>query len=88
MRAPVSSSSWLNRTVFLLTALYSFTGTFTSPKLIAPLQIARAMAVYYRIGGPSPTDGTKVAVQASRDYQPPSVVSGSVPLTGAVFMPV
>jgi hypothetical protein len=29
----------LKRTVFFDTALYSFTGTFTSPKLIAPLQI-------------------------------------------------
>jgi len=44
------------------------------------------MAVYYRIGGPSPTGGTKVATFTR--YQPPSVVSGSVPLTGAVFISV
>jgi hypothetical protein len=38
---PSSSCSWWNRTVFRETAGYSFTGTLTSPKLIAPLQIAR-----------------------------------------------
>src|SRR5581483_1706707 len=45
MRAPVPSSSWLNRTSFGETALNSFTGTLTSPKLIAPLQIARGMGL-------------------------------------------
>jgi uncharacterized protein DUF488 len=35
----------LKRTVFFETALYSFTGTFTSPKLIAPLQIDLAIHV-------------------------------------------
>src|SRR6266508_466445 len=40
MRAPVPSSSWLNRTSLGDTALNSFTGTLTSPKLIAPLQMA------------------------------------------------
>src|SRR2546423_8663214 len=40
MRAPVPSSSWLNRTSLGETALNSFTGTLTSPKLMAPLQIA------------------------------------------------
>src|SRR4051812_37666528 len=40
MRAPVPSSSWLNRTSLGDTALNSFTGTLTSPKLMAPLQMA------------------------------------------------
>src|SRR5689334_6860635 len=39
MRAPSGSWSWLNRTSFLRTAVKSLTGTFTSPKLMAPLQI-------------------------------------------------
>src|SRR5581483_10362948 len=43
MRAPVPSSSWLNRTSLGETALNSFTGTLTSPKLMAPLQIALGM---------------------------------------------
>ena len=38
------ASIWWNRTSFGDTALYSFTGTFTSPKLMAPLHIDRAMA--------------------------------------------
>ena len=45
MRAPVSRESWWKRTDFGEVALYSFTGTLTSPKLIAPDQIARAIAV-------------------------------------------
>jgi hypothetical protein len=43
MRAPVLAESWLKRTVFGCVAVYSFTGTLTSPKLIAPDQIARAI---------------------------------------------
>src|SRR3712207_5415343 len=43
MRWPVSPLSWWNRTVLRETAEYSFTGTFTSPKEIAPLQIDRGM---------------------------------------------
>src|SRR5690349_45672 len=45
MRAPVPSSSWLNRTSLGETALNSFTGTLTSPKLMAPLQIALGMGL-------------------------------------------
>src|SRR4051794_22592919 len=45
MRAPVPSSSWLNRTSFGETALNSFTGTLTSPKLMAPLQMALGMGL-------------------------------------------
>src|SRR5450755_584202 len=43
MRAPVLDDSWWKRTVLGEVALYIFTGTLTSPKLIAPLQIARGM---------------------------------------------
>src|SRR5918999_4510119 len=43
MRWPDSASSWWKRTVLRETALYSFTGMLTSPKLIAPLQIALGM---------------------------------------------
>src|SRR2546425_4324544 len=46
MRALVPSSSWLKRTSFGDTAENSFTGTFTSPKLMAPLQIARGMSLF------------------------------------------
>src|SRR5437867_3273247 len=43
MRDPVFWLSWLKRTVLRLTALYSLTGTVTSPKLMAPVQIERGM---------------------------------------------
>ena len=43
MRRPVSASSWLKRTVFRETGEQSFTGTLTSPKVMAPLHIDRAM---------------------------------------------
>src|SRR4051794_11117774 len=39
MRDPVPSSSWLNETSRFLVAVTSRTGTCTSPKLIAPVQI-------------------------------------------------
>ena len=44
MRALVRVSIWLKRTVLRVTALYSFTGMLTRPKLIDPLQMARGMA--------------------------------------------
>src|SRR5438874_13299145 len=47
IRAPVLPDSWWKRTVFGDVALYSLTGTFTSPKLIAPDQIARAISGLY-----------------------------------------
>src|SRR4051812_42852624 len=43
MRVPVLPLSWWKRTVFRETAEYSLTGTFTSPKEIAPLQIDRGI---------------------------------------------
>ena len=43
MRAPVSASIWLNRTVLRLMALCSRTGMVTRPKPMDPLQIALAM---------------------------------------------
>src|SRR3954452_8714255 len=44
MRWLSSPSSWWKRTVLRETALYSFTGMLTRPKLMAPLQIARGMS--------------------------------------------
>src|SRR6185503_4891407 len=52
IRWPVFPLSWWNRTVFLLTAEYSFTGTFTSPKEIAPLHIERGMGPILLPAGP------------------------------------
>ena len=46
IRAPVLLESWWKRTVLGEVALYSFTGTLTSPKLIAPVQIARAISQF------------------------------------------
>src|SRR5690349_4908320 len=43
IRVPVLPLSWWKRTVFRETAEYSLTGTFTSPKEIAPLQIDRGI---------------------------------------------
>src|SRR5687767_7149882 len=45
IRAPVFFSSWLKWTSWSRTAVYAFTGTFTSPKLMVPLQTGRAMVV-------------------------------------------
>src|SRR5215213_2568754 len=47
MRTPSFACSWWKRTVFGDVALYSLIGTLTSPKLIAPLQIARGMGRFY-----------------------------------------
>src|SRR5690242_21939150 len=47
MRAPVLLESWWKRTDLGEVALYSLTGTLTSPKLIAPDQIARAIRALY-----------------------------------------
>src|SRR2546426_11173164 len=50
MRALVPASSWLKRTSFGDTAPMSFTGTLTSPKLMAPLQMGRGTATSLRLG--------------------------------------
>src|SRR6476659_10945817 len=52
MRAPVPSSSWLKLTSLLLVAPTSFTGTWTSPKLIAPVQIELGIGSHSTYGGP------------------------------------
>jgi hypothetical protein len=46
MRTPVLLESWWKRTDFGDVAEYSFTGTLTSPKLIAPDQIARGIWLF------------------------------------------
>src|SRR4051794_34158025 len=55
MRTLSSSCSWWKRTLLRDTALYSFTGTLTRPKLIAPLQIALAIDRYLSARGPGPS---------------------------------
>src|SRR4051795_10045528 len=61
MRELSALSSWWKRTVFLRAALYSFTGMFTRPKLIAPLQIARAMACKVPGSARRATRGSEIA---------------------------
>jgi hypothetical protein len=51
-RWPLFLSNWWNRTVLLSVAVNRRTGTFTSPKLIAPLQIALAMRGAYHTAPP------------------------------------
>src|SRR5581483_913773 len=66
IRAPVLLESWLKRTVLGEVALYSFTGTLTSPKLIAPDQIARAISVgLYTAARPAATNASALARSAS-----------------------
>src|SRR5205823_10119400 len=50
MRELVRPSIWWKRTSLGDTAENSFTGTFTSPKLMAPLQIARGMFLFSHHG--------------------------------------
>src|SRR5436190_4858719 len=52
MRAPDLVSIWLKLTVLRDTALKSFTGMLTRPKLIDPLQMARGMATTVTITRP------------------------------------
>src|SRR3954464_9566671 len=58
MRSPVPSWNWWKEMSLDSVALYSFTGTFTSPKLIVPLQIARAIPGLYPLARASqPVEG-------------------------------
>jgi hypothetical protein len=50
MREPVRASSWLKLMLLRLTALVSFTGMETNPKLTVPLQIGLGMAGSCPIG--------------------------------------
>src|SRR5689334_19691121 len=54
MRAPVPFSSWLKLTSLLFVAPTSFTGTWTRPKLIAPVQIALGIGSHPTYGRPAP----------------------------------
>jgi len=58
IRTPVFAFSWLKRTVLRSTAVNSFTGTLTSPKLIAPVQMGRGTSVII------PTVGLRASVAA------------------------
>src|SRR5947209_8420739 len=70
MRTPVLLESWWKRTVLGCVALNSFTGTLTSPKLIAPLQIARAMSVLYSEHGVSASYDRGLAENSSPAARP------------------
>src|SRR5690242_846616 len=54
MRAPVPFSSWLKLTSLLFVAPTSFTGTWTRPKLIAPVQIALGIGSHATYGRAAP----------------------------------
>src|ERR1700739_930778 len=78
IRAPVLLEIWWKRTDFGEVALYSFTGTLTSPKLIAPLQIARAIAMCIAdgpVGAKVRAPACRRACQATRRAEPPFVHS-------------
>ena len=49
MRDPDFLSSWWKWTSWSRTAVYAFTGTLTSPKLIEPDQMGRAMSAVPRL---------------------------------------
>src|SRR6185437_14998723 len=50
MRAPVPFSSWLKLTSLLFVAPTSFTGTWTSPKLIDPVQMELGIGFHSTYG--------------------------------------
>src|SRR5690349_15075928 len=54
MRAPVPFSSWLKLTSLLFVAPTSFTGTWTRPKLIAPVQMALGIGSHATYGRAEP----------------------------------
>src|SRR4029077_540713 len=54
MRAPVPFSSWLKLTSLLFVAPTSFTGTWTRPKLIAPVQMALGIGSHATYGRAAP----------------------------------
>src|SRR5581483_7642898 len=64
MRAPDFSSSWWKWTSLCRTAAYSFTGTFTRPKLIEPDHTARAIVGLLR---GAPLDGARMVAAQHRD---------------------
>jgi hypothetical protein len=49
MRSLVPSWNWLKCSSFSEMAEYTFTGTFTSPKLMEPVQIALGMRAVYPV---------------------------------------
>src|SRR5438552_5796298 len=71
MRAPVPSSSWLKLTSLLLVAPTSFTGTWTRPKLIAPVQIELGIDFHSTYGRPDQRRGRRSRAFALQPGQGP-----------------
>src|SRR4029077_4757040 len=57
MRALSALCSWLKCTLLLLTALYSFTGMLTRPKLSVPIHIERAILIVSNVSQSMSTRG-------------------------------
>src|SRR3954451_23991763 len=70
IRAPVALLSWWKRTVLRLTAEYIFTGTVTSPKLIVPVQMDRAMDPSLSPLAPVPTRAARQIAHGPPDPSP------------------
>src|ERR1044072_2862357 len=73
MRTPVSLLSWWKRTDLRDTAEYSLTGTVTSPKEMAPVQIDLGMDAGYLRGRHSPAGRT---LRCTRRRQVAQIVCG------------
>src|SRR2546427_2450850 len=71
MRAPVPSSSWLKLTSLLFVAPTSFTGTWTRPKLIAPVQIELGIDFHSTYGRPDQRRGRRSRAFALQPGQGP-----------------
>src|SRR5450432_4017772 len=78
IRVPVLADSWWKRTDFGEVAEYILTGTLTSPKLIAPLQIARGMGTLYTPARTAASHDARLALIGSSFSDP----SASVPAIG------
>src|SRR5581483_9771976 len=74
MRAPVLSCNWWKCTSLCCTAEWSFTGTLTSPRLMEPDQIARAMSGHFAIDLPGVVPAQHVDGVGRR----PAVVQGDL----------
>ena len=70
----VGACSWLKRTSWDDTAVASFTGTFTRPKLIEPLQMARGMCAILRAMSRTVFSGGKVFDGSGADPAPADLV--------------
>src|SRR5690349_5358088 len=74
MRTLPSESSWLKRTVLRWTAEYSFTGTFTRPNEIAPVQIDRGIGDHVTPFHPKPLLTARIVARSHTRHGRPSRV--------------